>query len=308
MEFFVYSCYNHTNDSQEVVYIVNCCIKLKEMLSSLTSKERVLAQFIIDFPSEVINMSIAELAQTCGTSVSTVVRLCKNAGYNGYKAFCRDLSIDVAQSQTDSVEYGDIQPGSSVGTIMRAVCINDIKAIENTLSVLNLEELEKAVSAIIAAPRVDFYGSGSSGYVAMDAYSKFARIGKLSMSSMDPPQQLLNAFQLSAGDVAVLISYSGNTRDILESAECVKQSGATLISLTKYSKNPLTKLADICLYSSSADDAIVRSGPMSSRIGQLTVVDILYTAVVSSEYSRVKHLLDKTRLASSKKHVRAYAE
>lgn len=287
-----------------MIYIVNVCFKLKEMFSSLTSKERILAQFIIDFPSDVVNMSIAELAEACGTSVSTVVRLCKNAGYNGYKAFCRDLSIEVAQSK-GSVEYGDVvQPGSSVETIMKAVCSNDMKAIENTLAVLDAEELQKAVTAIISASRVDFYGIGSSGYVAMDAYSKFSRIGKLSMSTMDPPQQILNASQMSEGDVAVLISYSGSTRDMIESAECVKRSGATLISVTKYSKNPLTKLADICLYSSSVDDAIVRSGPMSSRIGQLTVVDILYTAVVSSEYTRVKPLLDKTRLIASRRQVR----
>ena len=50
-----------------MIYIVNVCFKLKEMLSSLTSKERILAQFIIDFPSDVVNMSIAELAEACGT-------------------------------------------------------------------------------------------------------------------------------------------------------------------------------------------------------------------------------------------------
>lgn len=283
--------------------MANCRFRLKEMLNSLTSKEKVLAQFIIDFPSEAVNMSIAELAQACNTSVSTVVRLCKSAGYNGYKAFSRDLSIDLVQSQSSFTdEYGDIQPGSSVESVMNAVCANNVLAIENTLAVLKSGDLEKAVTAMIAAKRIDFYGTGTSGLVAMDACNKFIRINKLSMSSGDPHQQILSAAQLSAGDVAVLISYSGNTKDILETGETAKQTGATLISLTKYSKNPLTKLADICLYSSSAD-ALVRSGAMGSRIGQLTVIDILYTAVTSIEYTRVKSQLDKTRLASAKKHV-----
>lgn len=283
--------------------MANCRFKLKEMLNSLTSKEKVLAQYIIDFPSDVVTMSIAELAQSCGTSVSTVVRLCKSAGYDGYKAFCRDLSVDLVQAQTStSDEYGDIQPDSSVETIMNAVCANNMRAIENTLSVLPLSELEKAVAAISAARRVDFYGIGTSGHVAMDAYNKFVRIRKLSMSTNDAHQQVLNASQLSAGDVAVLISYSGNTKDILETADAVKQTGATLISLTKYSRNPLSKIADICLYSSSAD-ALVRSGAMGSRIGQLTVIDILYTAVASAEYAQVKPQLDRTRLATAKKHI-----
>nr|WP_296459891.1 MurR/RpiR family transcriptional regulator [uncultured Acetatifactor sp.] len=286
--------------------MANCRFKLKEMLNTLTSKEKVLAQFIIEFPSEVVNMSIAELANACDTSISTVVRLCKSAGYNGYKAFSRDLSIDIVQSSS-AEEYGDIRPGSSVEAVMNAVCANDMHAIENTMAVLELGELERAVAAMIAARRVDFYGIGSSGHVAMDAYNKFVRINKLSMSTNDPHQQILNASQLSMGDVAVLISYSGNTKDILETADIVRQTPATLISLTKYSKNPLAKLADICLYSSSAD-ALVRSGAMGSRIGQLTIIDILYTAVASSEYTQVKSQLDRTRLASAKKHTQSNPE
>lgn len=288
--------------------MANCCFKLKEMLNSLTSKEKVLAQFIIDSPSTVVGMSIAELANACDVSNSTVVRLCKTAGYSGYKAFCRDLSIDIAQSQAGSSdEYGDIQPGSSVESIMNAVCSNNVHAIENTLAVLELHELERAVSAMVSARRIDFYGIGTSGNVAIDAYNKFVRINKLSMSTSDPHQQLLNASQLTCQDVAVLISYSGTTKDLLETAEVVKQSGATLISLTKYSKNPLSKLAHICLYSASAD-ALVRSGAMGSRIGQMTVIDILYTAVTSSEYAQVKSILDRTRFATAKKHLHSIME
>lgn len=282
--------------------MADCRFKLKELMHSLTSKEQILAQFIIDFPSDIITMSISELAQACGTSISTVVRLCKSAGYDGYKTLCRELSVDLVQSQSASDDYGDIQPGDSVESIMNTVCANDVRAIENTLSVLKLDELEKAVSAISGAKRVDFYGVAVSGYVAMDACNKFIRINKISMSTSDPHQQILNASLLSPLDVAVLISYSGNTKDILETADAVKQSGATLISLTKFSKNPLSKLANICLYSSSAE-TLIRSGPMGSRIGQLAVIDVLYTAVASREYEQVKSSLDKTRLVSAKKHI-----
>lgn len=283
--------------------MADCRFKLKELMNTLTAKEQILAQFIIDFSSDAVNMSIGELAQACGTSISTVVRLCKSAGYDGYKAFCRELSVDLVQSQPASTDtYADIHPGDSVESIMNTVCANDIRAIENTVSVLKLDELEKAVTVIAAAKRVDFYGVAVSGNVAMDACNKFVRINKLSMSSADPHQQILNASLLTPGDAAVLISYSGNTRDILETAQAVKLSGASLISLTKYSRNPLSKLADICLYSSSAE-SLIRSGPMGSRIGQLAVIDVLYTAVASREYDKVKPYLDKTLLAASKKHI-----
>jgi len=138
--------------------------------------------------------------------------------------------------------------------------------------------------------------------VAADTHNKFIRIGKISMSSNDPHQQILTASLLGRGDVAVLISYSGNTRDIVELADVVKRTKATLISLTRCSKNELAQKADIRLYC-SASELMVRSGPMNSRIGSMSVIDILYTAVTSSLYQDVKEYLDKTQLVSARKHL-----
>ena len=279
-----------------------CCLRLKELMSSLTPKERQVASFIIDYPAEVINMSIDELASACGTSTSSIVRLCKSANYSGYKELLRSLSADLALNQHETATYKDVHPGDSIESIVQNVCKSNIISIENTKTIINMEELKKAVDAIVAANRIDFYGIGSSGNVALDAYNKFMRINKISMSSSDPHNQILAATSLKKGDVAVLISYSGNTKDILETADVVKQTEATLISITRYGKNPLSERADIRLYSSSSEP-LIRSGAMGSRIGQLTVIDILYTAVVSREYDSVKHHLDKTRLVSSRKHI-----
>lgn len=283
--------------------MADCRLKLNELMNSLSSKEKTLAQYIINYPSKVINMSINKLALECNVSVSTIIRLCKTAGYEGYKSLCRELSVDIVQSQANQKsDYADIQPGAELALILETVCQNDIRAIENTLAVLRKEELSHAVDVILAANRVDFYGIAASGLVAIDACNKFVRIKKISMSSSDAHQQILNASSLTPDDVAVLISYSGSTKDILETADVVKKTGATLISLTKFSKNLLTKKADIRLYSSSSE-TLVRSGPMGSRIGQLTVIDILYTAVASRQYDEVKQNLDLTSQLASQKHI-----
>ena len=268
-----------------------CCLRLKELMNTLTPKEQQVAAFIIDFPDEVISMSIEELAAACGTSTSSVVRLCKSADYSGYKDLCRALSTDIAMNQLDTVPYNDVRPGDSIESIIHRACMSNIKSIENTKTLLNIDDLSYAVEAIVSAGRVDFYGVGTSGIVALDAQNKFMRINKITMSSPDPHSQILSAASLKKGDVAVLISYTGDTKDILETADVVKQTEATLVSITRHSKNPLSS------------EPLIRSGAMGSRIGQLTVVDILYTSVVSHEYNSVKRYLDKTRLVSTKKHI-----
>ena len=282
--------------------MLGCCLKIKEMLSSLSPTEQRIASFILDYPQEVIGMSVEELATTCGTSISSVVRLCKSIGYSGYKELCRMLSTDLAVSQMESVGYDDVRPGDSVEAIYRHVCMNEIKAVESTMTIMSLPDLEKAVELIAEAKRVDFYGMGISGLVALDARNKFLRIDKISLATADSHDQMLTASTLRPGDVAVLFSYSGDTRDVLEIADIAKKNNATIISITRYSKNLLVQRSDVQLYASAAE-SLIRSGAMGSRIAMLTIVDVLYTCVASRDYEKVKPQLDKTRMVTMRKHV-----
>ena len=278
------------------------CLRIKEAMQSLAPKERRVAGFILDFPEEVIGMSIDELAAACSTSTASVVRLCKSVGYSGYKEFCRVLGADL-EGQKSAIVYEEIHPGDSLEAIVSNVGKSDMKAIEATLSLIDLEQLGLAIDALCAATRVDFYGAGSSGLVAMDASNKFLRINKFTISHSDPHEQILSATSLRPGDVAVLFSYSGDTRDTIETCEIVKSTGATVVTVTRFGKNELSDMADIKLFTSSAE-SMIRSGAMGSRIGQLTMVDILYTAVSSRLYDQVKPYLDKTRLTSQRKHAK----
>ena len=282
--------------------MTGCCLRIKEAMQSLAPMERKVAGFILDFPEEVVSMSIDELAASCSTSTASVVRLCKSVGYSGYKEFCRVLDSDLANQQNNII-YEEIHPGDSLEAIVSSVSKSDMKAIEGTLSLVDMAELGKAVDALCAAPRIDFYGVGTSGLVALDASNKFIRINKFTVAHADPHEQILSATSLRPGDVAVLFSYSGETRDTTETCEIVKATGATIITVTRYGKNQLNELADIRLFTSSAE-SMIRSGAMGSRIGQLTMVDILYTAVCSRLYNDVKPYLDKTRLTSQRKRSR----
>lgn len=276
-----------------------CRLKLRESLQSLTKKERQVASFVLDFPAEVTEMSIEELAKASETSTSAVVRLCKRLGYSGYKDFSRFLATDLADSNREDIVYEDIRPGDSVDIIARNVAMSNMKAIENSLQMLSTEQLKRAVDAIGAANRVDFFGIGTSALVAMDAHNKFIRINKVTYASTDPHVQILTATTLQEGDVAVFITYTGENRDILTILDIVKKTKATTVAITRYGKNPVSDACDISL-STSSTETLIRSGAMSSRISQLTIIDILYTSVASQCYNDVKPYLDKTRFAAGR--------
>lgn len=279
--------------------MLGCTIKIHEMMSSLTKKEKQIADYVLNFPEETVQMSINELASSCSTSTSGVVRFCKALGFSGYKDFCRNLTADLNGKSMEHIAYEDVRPGDSLESISRNVAMSNMKAIQNTLQTLDENQLDLAVKAISAAPRVDFFGVGISGLVAQDAHNKFVRINKISNASLDPHVQILTATSLTKGDAAVFISYSGETQDILTILDIVKKTPATTIAITRYGKSPLSAKCDISL-SASSTETFFRSSAMSSRISQLTIIDILYTAVTSRDYDLIKPYLDKTRYAAGR--------
>ncbi|MBQ8510540.1 MAG: MurR/RpiR family transcriptional regulator [Clostridia bacterium] len=279
---------------------MRCYLNIKESYERLSVSEKRIAKYIIDNPSEVVKMPIGDLADKCQTSKPTVVRLCKSLGYSGYKELCMYLNADIMLSENGEMTYKDINPNDESPEIVAKVAENNIKAIKNTMEIMDYAELNRAVDLLMNARRIDFYGVGNSGFVAMDAQNKFLRINKLATAQTDPHLQILTASNLSENDVAVFISYTGETRDLLETMEIVKSTGAATISITKLGKNSLSLASDVNLFMVS-DESFIRSGAMSSRIGQLCIVDILFSIVTSRMYSDIKPYLDRSMAASKKK-------
>lgn len=273
--------------------MVGCLVRLQEAKGTLAQAEERIRIYILSDPKAAANLTISELADSCATSRTTVVRLCRALGYSGYKEFSKALLRDTA-SEALGAMYADIHSEDCLGRIVESVSLNNISSIQHTLSMISHENLARAVDAIITAGRLHFYGVGGSGIVAKDAQYKFLRIFRDCAAFTDPHEQRFAAASLGKGDVAVLVSYTGQTPDMLETFKVLRQTGATTIAITRYGRNPISDGVDIPLCVSSAETAL-RSGATGSRIAQLNVVDILYTAVSGRTYSQIKERLALTQ-------------
>lgn len=278
-------------------------LKIKEMSGSFNPTEKKIANYILENPGSILHITIKDLAENCGVSQSAIVRFCKQLQFNGFKDFKIDIASDVLNFQRDNEEedrYTDIKPGDDLKSIIENVCINNKKSIDDTLSVLDYNEVKRAVDAVHKAKRIDFYGVGASWIVALDAMQKFMRIGKYCYAYSDAHLQVTAASTLKKGDVVFAISYSGETKDIIDSIKIAKDSGALIISLTKYGVSTLSEIAQINLFLSSPE-ITMRSGAMASRIAQLNVIDIVFSGVASLEYKNIKKYLDRSRKSTSLK-------
>ncbi|NEW07847.1 MurR/RpiR family transcriptional regulator [Paenibacillus sp. SYP-B3998] len=263
-------------------------VRLREVYDKLNPSEKKVADYILQHPTELVDLSVAQLADNSGASQAAIIRLCKSMGIKGYQ----DLKIKVVGDlrQEESEGYQEIRPHDSITTIIQHVSNNNIQSIRDTVKILDPAQVERAIDALNQSNRIYIYGVGASNLIAMDAQQKFLRMGRTCFSFADPHVQLTSAVGLKPGDIVVGISYSGETKEVIRALELAKERGSMTISITKYGSSTLSRLSDIPLCTSSTENEI-RSGAMASRITQLNVIDILYLGVASRDYEHsVKHL------------------
>jgi DNA-binding MurR/RpiR family transcriptional regulator len=274
----------------------NILIKIREIKDSLTPVEQKIADCILEYQREVPKMSIKTLSSLSGTSEASVLRFCKTLGFTGYRDFIISVTSSLVMNVEDNAEedtYTDLQPGDDFPVIIRKIAKNNIQSIEDTISVLNINEVIAAVKSIQKARRIYFFGIGASSLVCVDAVHKFLRINKECFTWEDSHQQYAMATLLTSADVAILVSNSGKTQEIVDILEIAKKQKAKVIAITRYSKSTLAERADIVL-SISTPETMIRSGAMGSRIAMLTIIDILFSCVASSDYDVIKKYLKKT--------------
>lgn len=255
---------------------------VSDQLSLLPPQERRLGEYIVQSPAVVVHAGITDLAQTCGISPATVTRFCKTFHFKGFPEFKMKLAEELAGKTTGN-QYQDVIAGNDLQNIVTAIEANHLASITDTTRLLDLQQLHNAVNLLCTARRIDLYGVATSSLIAQDFYQKLIRIGKNCTAFADSHMQITSASTLREGDVAIAISYSGETRETLEALTCAKENGAATISLTQFARNSLADVADIALFSSSLEQGM-RRGDMASRIAQLHIIDILFSGMVSTNF------------------------
>lgn len=262
-------------------------IRLREAEDTMTSTEANISRYIRNNPEKVCTLTVRELAELTYSSPSSVVRVCRFIGFRGYKEFREVLLLELASLGKDlNHKESDVTIEDSMETIIDKVTQNNIRSLEDTQHLLNADTLSKCADLLMKCNTIYFFGIGSSLCVAKDTYLKFLRMNKPCVVNEDWHSQLLMARNASPKDVAIIFSYGGQTKEMIECMHALKKNQTPCIAITRYAPSPIAKMADYCLYT-AANETLFRSGAMSSRLSQLNVVDILYTgfAFLQHEYS-----------------------
>ena len=188
----------------------------------LSKSEKWIALSVLNNPSKVINQSITSLASDAGVSLPTVNRFCKKLGFEGYPAF----KIQIAQEITNTNELLDrFNVDKDTPEVVKRVMADIQSTIVNVGQNLNPEAIDKATDFLASAQSITFFGLGGSGPVALDAQHKFFRFGVPVVAHTDYINQRMIASMMKEGDLLVLISFTGRTTEIVETAKVAKKNG-----------------------------------------------------------------------------------
>jgi len=264
---------------------------IRSSLDALRNSEKKVAKCVLGDPGAVITSSITELAEKAGTSEPTVIRFCRKLGLGGYMELRLNLARDLPSAQ---YIFENVSDTDSLAEIAGKILNAHREAIANTLNRLDLDDLEAAVKALRSARRIEFYGMGGSAIVARDAHHKFFRLGIPCVAYDDPHMQVMSAALLSSEDVVVVISHTGSTKDIIDSAKVARKAGARVIGILGSENAPLLKFCDIAL-SVHSQEAALRLAPMTSRLVQLAIVDVLFVTVAMQDFNVTKERLDRVK-------------
>ena len=279
-------------------------VRIRALLPSLAPAERRVAERVLADPVAVAASTITELAHECATSETTVIRFCRAVGFSGYPALRLELAAARGRSEVGRAGdlTGDIAADDDLDKVVAKIAFADARAVEETAQQLDLDELHGVIDALVAARRIDVYGVGASGVVALDLQQKLHRIGRVAFAFPDAHLALTSAALLGPGDVAVAISHSGATQDTLDALAVAQRAGATTVGLTNFPRSPLATRADHVL-TTAARETTFRSGATASRLAQLTVVDCVFVGIAQRTYETSQRALELTHDAVSDRRV-----
>lgn len=253
-------------------------VTIKSHYNTFTRAEKHIADYVLASARDVLYMSITELANACSVGDTSVFRFCRHLGKNGYQ----DFKVDLAQAVSDThmpplTESCIVESADSADVMIQKVLNNNIAVLQETYQLIDPVTLATTTRWLTDAPHICFFGVGASSASALEASNRFLRVTPKTECVLDARMQLMRASLMDQGDVAILFSYTGATKETVAIAKAASDAGAHTICISRFSHSPLAELCDL-LYLCGGNEGPLQSGSLNVKTSQLFLMEVLYIA------------------------------
>ena len=259
-------------------------------LDSFFESERKIGTYIIQHTAEVVDMTVGELAQACGVSDASVSRFCKKIDMKGFHHLKITLAKEISERGKEEEEVSNHISVNDIGQSLKNILANKVTEITQTVSMMDTEQLHAILNKLNTAKTVQFFAVGNTIPVAIDGAFKLNQIGIPAVSGTIWETQIGYTYNMTADDVVIAISNSGESTAVLRALEAAKSAGATTISITNSEKSSAAQLSDYHITTATREKLFL-DGYCFSRVSATTVIEILYLFLTSMRKNAYKSVV-----------------
>lgn len=278
-------------------------IKQLQTSEKFNGSEKTIAQYILQNKEQVITMSIQALASKTFTSTSTIVRLCRKLGLKGYQDFKINLAAEL-QKHYDNISTVDpdfpFTEDDSNKEISQKILEVMKDSITQTSDLLSNELLERAVRDILKSDKLGLFSYGDTYTAALSFQNKLMKINfNVTMPVLFGENNFL-ASNFTKNDCAILISYSGSSKDTYQIARILRLNGCKIITITSDKDSEIAKLSDLVLPIINTESKAVKISPFASQVAIEYILNTLYSCLFVANYDdNQRHRLASEKLFSN---------
>ena len=277
--------------------------KISREYYELTASEKKTADFVMNNQHDTQYMSIAELAEASDVAEATVSRFCRRLGYKGYNAFKLAVANSAAVIRHDAgALYGQVEETDSFEDMCRKLYSADTAAMGQTLELMNPAAIAATVDILEAADKVICMGQGGSMLLAQEAANVFAPMGNKFFSVCDAHLQVISAVTMTERDAVLFFSYSGATKDMMDTLSVAREQGAKVVLITRFPRSPGAALADVVLQCGSSESPL-QMGSVAAKIAQLFLIDIIFSEMCRRNMDKCFENRERIASALAEKHL-----
>ncbi|MDG0843555.1 MurR/RpiR family transcriptional regulator [Staphylococcus equorum] len=276
--------------------MTNVLYKIDSNYSQLTKSEKKIADFILNSPHKIINMSVQDLSNEIHTSTASIVRFSKKITGKGFQ----ELKIAISRYLPDDAinnNHLELADNESVDTLKTKMLSRATDTMNYVSTYIDEYSIDNICETMKRSNTIFLFGYGASLVIVTDLFQKLSRIG-LNVRLLEETHLFMSTLAThDENDCVIFVTNQGNHSEMQSMAKVATDYNIPIITISSTNDNPVAKVSDYTLIYGQTDENELRMAATTSLFAQLFTVDILYYRYIALNYQSALDSITQSKMA-----------
>lgn len=236
-------------------------------VEKLTKSEMKIYQYILDNIDKMSDKTVRSIAHECFVSTSTILRLVKKIGFDGFN----EMNIVIKFTLNQQLETSTVITEGQINYKQEY-----LKNIIETIRVIDDEVVTQLATRIKKSRRLYIFSRGSTKSYSNYFEFLFKLKGIDTYFPANSDSRKLFSEDVKADDIVIFIDYQGSDEHLLAIITKIKaKKYNNIISITQANNNIMQNLSDYNLYYFS-DEVKINGFDATSNISVIAILETIF--------------------------------